>query len=113
MLGDFNAHVGSREQSGDQWSNLRGPHGYDDVNDASRELFLALNEAMICNTWYMKKSIHKATWQRPRSKQWHYIKMKQKDRGMCLGVSVKRGAECNTDHHFLCYFEEEMETFKT
>ena len=28
--------------------------------------------------------------------------MRQKDRNVCLDVSVKRGAECNTDHHFLC-----------
>ena len=28
--------------------------------------------------------------------------MAQQDRRMCLDVSVKRGAECNTDHRLLC-----------
>ena len=36
-----------REQSDGQWSSVRGPQGYDEVNDAGKELlsFLALNEA--------------------------------------------------------------------
>jgi len=52
-----------------------------------------------------EKNIHIATWQLPKSKQWHcidYIVTKQKGRSLCLDVSVKRGAECNPDHHFLC-----------
>ena len=71
LLEDFNACVGSREQSGDLWSNVRGSHGYGEVNDVGRELlsFLALNEVTVCNTWYMKMNIHKATWQHPRYKQ--------------------------------------------
>ena len=28
--------------------------------------------------------------------------MRQKDRKLCVDASVKRGAECNTDHQFLC-----------
>ena len=28
--------------------------------------------------------------------------MSQSDRRMCLDVAVKRGAECNTDHQFVC-----------
>ena len=31
-----------------------------------------------------------------------YVIMHQKDRRMCLDVSVKREAECNTDHQLLC-----------
>ena len=27
---------------------------------------------------------------------------RQSDRKVCLDVSALRGAECNTDHHFLC-----------
>ena len=60
---------------------------------------------MICNIWYVK-NIHKATLQHLSSKQWQlyidYIIMKREDCGMCLDISVKRGAECSTDHHFLC-----------
>ena len=28
--------------------------------------------------------------------------MLQRDRSRCLDAAVKRGAECNTDHHLLC-----------
>ena len=28
--------------------------------------------------------------------------MRQRGRRLCLDVTVKRGAECNTDHQFLC-----------
>ena len=45
------------------------------------------------------------TWQHPKSKKWYcidYIVMRQRDRKHCLDVAVKRGAECNTDHQFLC-----------
>ena len=28
--------------------------------------------------------------------------MKQRDRKLCVDVAVRRGAECNTDHQFLC-----------
>ena len=45
------------------------------------------------------------TWQHAKSKQWSYIDyvtMRECDRRMCSDVTVKRGAECNTDHQFLC-----------
>ena len=107
MLGDFNARVGSRDGADDPWGNVRGPHGYGNVNDAGKELlaFLAANEATICNTWFCKRDIYKRTWMHPRSKQWHCIEsktMRQKDRSRCLDVTVKRGAECNSDHQLLC-----------
>ena len=72
-----------------------------------RELltFLSTTESTVCNTWFIKKNIHKQTWQHPKSKRWHcidYAIMHQKDRRRCLDVTVKRGAECNTDHQLLC-----------
>ena len=87
--------------------NVRGPHGYGEVNDAGKELlaFLSANEATVCNTWLMKKAIQKQTWQHPRSKQWYCIDfavMRQKDRKMCLDVAVMWGEECHTDHQLLC-----------
>ena len=115
VLGDFNARVGSRiagehendddDESG-QSSNVLGPHGHGELNEAGRELlsFLSINEATVCNTWYQKKGIHKATWQHPGSKKWHcidYAIMKQSQRRKCLDVSVMRGAQCNTDHQML------------
>ena len=59
----------------------------------------------MCNTWFQKKSIHKQTWQYPKSKQRHCIDlaiMRQKDRRWCLDAAVKRGAECHTDRQLLC-----------
>lgn len=66
--------------------------------------FLLLNEATVCNTWFQKRSIHKYTWQHPRSKVWHCIDfavVRWKDRRRCLDAEVKRGAECHTDHQML------------
>ena len=106
MLGDFNARVGSRQGDDDPWGHVQGPHGYGECNDSGRELlaFLSTNEAVICNTWFEKKNIHKQTWQHPKSKQWHCIDfamMRRRDRRRCLNASVLRGAECNTDHQLL------------
>ena len=106
LLGDFNAHVGSRDED-DAWGRVRGPYGYGETNDAGTELltFLAAQEVTICNTWFQKKDIYKQTWKHPRSKRWHcidFIAMRQKDRGQCSDVVVKRGAVGGTDHQLLC-----------
>lgn len=106
MLGDFNARIGSREP-GDQWCMARGPHGHGVVNDAGKELlgFLTTHQATACNTWFQKRDIHLTTWQHPKSKSWFcidYIVMRQRDRKLCVDAAVKRGAECNTDHQFMC-----------
>ena len=91
---------------------VRGPHGYGAVNDAGTELlsFLSAHQATVCNTWFMKKDIHKQTWMHPRSQQWScidYIITRQRDRRLCLDVCVRRGAECNTDHQMfiVCHSE--------
>ena len=107
ILGDFNVHVGSRECVGDQWGSVRGLHGYGVINDAGKELlsFLSVHRATVCNTWFAKKAIHQQTWQHPKSNQWSciaYVIMSQSDRRMSLDIAVKRGAECNTDHQFVC-----------
>ena len=66
--------------------------------------FLYTQQATICNTWFRKKEIHRVTWQHPKSKQWcciDYVIMRECDRRKCSDVTVKRGAEYNTDHQFL------------
>ena len=47
VLGDFNAHVGSRVVD-DLWWYERGPHGYGEANEAGVELlsFLSINDAI-------------------------------------------------------------------
>ncbi len=104
ILGDFNAHVGSQDESDDPWGGVRGPHGFEGANDAGKELvsFLSINGATVCNTWFKKRDIQKQTWQHSKSKQWHckdYVIMRRR---RCLDVTVKRGAECNTDHQLVC-----------
>ena len=37
IVGDFNARVGSMESDNDEWSGVRGPHGFGSVNDAGKE----------------------------------------------------------------------------
>ena len=71
ILGDFNAHVGSRSvDEDDPWSGMLGPHGYGEVNEAGKELlsFLSCHQATVCNTWFEKKDVYKQTWQHPKSK---------------------------------------------
>ena len=97
LLGDFNARVGSRtgEMTGGVMSG--GTHGYGSLNEAGKELlsFLSVNEATVCNTWFMKKDIHKRTWQHPRTRQWHCIDfsiIRQNHRRRCLDVTVVHSA---------------------
>ena len=81
--------MGSRTRARDLWDGVRGPNGYGETNDAGTELltFVAAHKATVGNTWYQKKSIHKQTWQHPKTKQWHSIDlaiMHQKDRSDAL-----------------------------
>jgi len=52
-----------------------GGHGYGVINDAGRELLSSLlsrqatTKPSVCNTWFVKKKIHKQTWQHLKSKQ--------------------------------------------
>ena len=99
ILGDFNARVGSRDgDEGDVWTGVRGPHGLGAVNDAGRELlsFLSSHQATICNTWFEKKTIHKQTWQHPKSKQWSSIDLYGSECWVPLRKHLKK---LNTFHH--------------
>ena len=73
------------------------------MNDAGQELlsFLSINDASVCNMWFMKKSIHKRTRQHPKSKQWHcidYVIMKKAHCWRCVDAPVIRGAQCKGNH---------------
>lgn len=106
ILGDFNARVGS-STSDNVWSTVRGFHGVGRANESGLELlsFLSVNGLALCNTFFRKPDIHKATWQHPASKQWHcidYIVVRRHDLRLCTDCRVFRGAQCNTDHQLLC-----------
>ena len=92
--GEFNARVGSREEASEDWSSVRGPHGYGTANNAGKEViaFLAAHQATLCNMWFKKKKTHLTTWHHPRSREWYcidYIVTKQRDRKCCVDVEVK------------------------
>ena len=102
ILGDFNARVGSRSDN-DELTDVKEPHGYGDANEELLS-FLTINKAAVCNTWFQKRSIHKATWQHPGTKQWHCIDFAivcQSQRKTCLDASVMHGVECNMHHQIL------------
>ena len=105
MVGDFNARVGSNIRGEDSvWHDY---HGVGELNESGEDLlsFCALNELTIMNTMFEKASIFKHTWQHPGTKHWHcidYIIMRRADRSLCYDVSVRRSAECWTDHKLLC-----------
>ena len=108
IAGDFNARVGSSERGRDvpAWDGVRGFRGVGKSNEAGVDLlsFCALNELVIMNTFFEKRSIHKHTWQHPGRKKWHcidYVIMKQGQRRWCSDVSDVRSAECWTDHQLL------------
>ena len=84
-----------------------GYHGVGELNESGEDLlsFCALNELTIMNTMFEKASIFKHTWQHPGTKHWRcidYIIMRRADRSLCYDVSVRRSAECWTDHKLLC-----------
>ena len=103
MLGDFNVRMGSRVVDDDGWWHERAPHGYEELNEAGRDLlyFLSTNEATVCNTWFQIRRIYKQTWQHPKSRKWHcidYVIMREEHWRKRLDVYVKQGENCNTDH---------------
>lgn len=107
VLGDFNARIGSRSAEHDEWDAVRGPHGFGVCNDAGKELlnFLSLNNASICNTWFLKKPVYKQSWQHPMTKQWHaidFIIVHQRDRKLCSDCRVICTADCGSDHRLVC-----------
>ncbi len=84
---------------------MRDPHGCRVTNNAGKELlgFLSTQQATICITWFLKKEIPRVTWQHSKPKQWSCIDVitRESDKRICSDVTVKRGAEFNTDHQFL------------
>ena len=106
VIGDFNTRVGSSHNKDDRWYGTQGLYGVGKCNESGEALlsFCAVNELIITNTMFVKKEIHKYTWQHPGSKKWHcidYILMRSRDRRLCCDVTVLSRAECWTDHKLL------------
>jgi len=115
MLGDFNARVGSQDDSGssqincvdDQlWGQTLGAFGLGQCNEAGEDLllFCARNQLSIMNTWFRKKESSRGTWTHPATRQCHlidYVIMRQRQRVFCQDVGVVRGASFWTDHYMV------------
>ena len=54
---------------------LWGGNGIDERNEAGEELlqFCALNQLIVMNTWFQKKTVHYGTWMHPATKLSHMI----------------------------------------
>ena len=112
LLGDFNARVGlrlSEELTEDEWSDVRGPWGNGECNEAGQELlsFLSMNNATICNTWF--KTQYKQSWQHPLTKEWHsidFIIVHQRHRRDCQDCRVVWAADCGSDHHIHSFIHQ-------
>ena len=106
ILGDFNARVGSLEDTDQNWVGILGRFGIGDRNPADKDLlqFCARNQLTLMNTWLKKKPHHLSTWMHPATKRWHmidYFIMRAKQRVLCTDVQVMRGATCWTDHQMI------------
>jgi hypothetical protein len=109
IVGDMNARVGSN--TGDEnLARVLGNHGLGNVNKNGRTLlsFCALNDLAIMNTMFKKLDIHKATWKHPACKDVRrpgycldYVIVRQAKRRSCIDVSVRRGADIESDHYLV------------
>ena len=100
LLGDFNARVGRDYNT---WKKIIGRYGVDNLNSNGELLlsFCAENQLVITNTTFEQPTVHKVSWQHPRSKHWHlidYIITRQRDLKDFRCSRSMRGADCHTDH---------------
>ena len=101
LLGDFNAHVGSRR--GDK---VVGPFGVADINDNGERLVdMCYQHALqIKNGFFNHKDIHRFTWTQQTMQQKSIIDFvisSQTSKLRYTDVKVQRGAECHTDHYLV------------
>ena len=73
IIGDFNARVGQEQHRTSR--NVVGPHAVDTINDNGERLadFCAINNLIICNTFFQHKPVHQKSWMHPGSKTWHML----------------------------------------
>ena len=103
LLGDFNAHVGTDNET---WKGVIGRHGVAGANENGRYLLqlCSSNGLSIMNTFFQHRDVHKYTWNRPSMGQKSLIDFCIVSADLfssVLDVRVKRGAELSTDHHLV------------
>ena len=64
LLGDFNAHVGTDNET---WKGVIGRHGIATANQNDQYLLqlCSSNRLSITNTFFQQKDVHKYTWYKP------------------------------------------------
>lgn len=104
LLGDFNARVGRNQHL---WKGTMGKEGIGNINSNGVLLLstCAQHDLIVTNTLFRQKNKLKASWQHPRSKQWHlidYVIVRARDRS---DVNITRAMinsdSCWTDHRLI------------
>ena len=103
LMGDFNARVGSDQQS---WPSCLGPHGVGNMNENGQRLLetCAYNQLCITNTYFCTKPHHKVSWMHPRSKHWHQLDLILTRRSNLRLIQHTRSyhsADCDSDHYLV------------
>nr|VZI47847.1 unnamed protein product [Spirometra erinaceieuropaei] len=102
-LGDFNARVGTDHTA---WRGVLGPHGLHGSNENGLLLlrYCAEHRLILTNTIFCLSEREKATWRRPRSRQWHlldYVLVRRRDQRDVLVTKAIAGADGWTDHRLV------------
>ena len=103
LLGDFNARVGTDNQT---WEGVIGSEGVGKCNSNGLLLLrkCAEHELLITNTVFRLPTRKKTTWTHPRSKHWHlidYVIVRRKDRQYVRVTKTMCGADCWIDHRLV------------
>ena len=103
LLGDFNASVGTDQQT---WEGVIGSEGVGKCNSIALQLLrkCAGHDLSITNTVFKLPNQNKTSWMHPRSKQWHlidYVIVQRTDRQDFRVTKTMCGADCWTDHRLV------------
>ena len=103
LLGDFNARVGSDNES---WPVCLGKQGIGKMNNNGQRLLEICTWHNLCitNSFFKTKPQHKVSWMHPRSKLWHQIDHIITRREHLNDILITRSyqsADCDTDHSFV------------
>ena len=108
FLGDFNAHIGSRTGAHDMWDRVecKAWKGMERLIMLEMSCWLSgcprghCIQHLVPQEDYPQADMAASKVQNMVLYRFRYHA--KKDRRWCLNVAVKRGAECNTDHQFIC-----------
>jgi hypothetical protein len=101
VLGDFNGHVGSKNEG---YEGIHGGNGFGDRNDEGEALleFAMSFDLMVANTLFMKEPAKLVTYESgPVKTVVDYILVSKWDRSNVINVKAIPGEECVSQHKLL------------